>query len=113
MSETVVRCSGCPLAECDGGELLGTTYYCEKGYFFAAGEEAQGEASELTPEQLKQQDAVDNAILHIFEILAEGTGLENDGSLRAKVRDVIFSEIVEPLGISEMTFYPYLTDQPA
>ncbi len=65
---------------------------------------------ELTDEQTKRQDFVDNAIYHLIqEVNPAGKRIAWDIDMIGDVRDVIRKWLVERMNItSEQTFYPYL-----
>lgn len=64
---------------------------------------------ELTDEQIKRQDLVDNAIYHLIqEVNPAGKTIEWDIEMIGDVRDVIREWLVERMNvISEQRFYPY------
>lgn len=67
---------------------------------------------ELTDEQAKRQDFVDNAIYHLIqEVNPVGETIEWDIEMIGDVRDVIRDWLVERMNIaSGQTFYPYLQE---
>ena len=68
--------------------------------------------NELTDEQTKRQDFVDNAIYHLIqEVNPASKTVEWDIEMIGDVRDVIREWLVERMNIaSEQTFYPYLQE---
>lgn len=67
---------------------------------------------ELTDEQIKRQDLVDNAIYHLIqEVNPASKTIEWDIEMIGDVRDVIREWLVERMNvISEQRFYPYLQE---
>lgn len=67
---------------------------------------------ELTEEQIKRQDSVDNAIYQLIqELNPTADEIRWDIEMIGEVRDVIEDWIVERLKITdEQGFYPYLED---
>lgn len=67
---------------------------------------------ELTDEQIKRQDFVDNAVYHMIrEVNPTGKMIEWDIEMIGEVRDVIRQWLVERMHItSEQSFYPYLPE---
>ncbi|MBI5196143.1 MAG: hypothetical protein HZA10_07455 [Nitrospirae bacterium] len=65
---------------------------------------------ELTEEQIKRQDSVDNAIYQLIqELNPTADEIRWDIEMLGEVRDVIEDWIVERLKITdEQNFYPYL-----
>ena len=65
-------------------------------------------AKELTKEQLKRQDEVDNACYAFLLELAKGSDLRWDMEGISQVREAVQDVLVDKLHImSEMEFYPY------
>ena len=67
---------------------------------------------ELTEEQIRRQDLVDNAIYQLIQIVSpDDKNIEWDISMIGDVRDVIREWIVEIMKITdEQTFYSFLDD---
>ncbi|MBU4319983.1 MAG: hypothetical protein L6246_02370 [Thermodesulfovibrionales bacterium] len=67
---------------------------------------------ELTAEQIKRQDSVDNAIYQLVrEINPTADEIRWDIEMIGEVRDVIEDWLVERLKITdEQNFYPYLEE---
>jgi len=67
---------------------------------------------ELTEEQIRRQDLVDNAIYQLIQIVSpDDKNIEWDISMIGDVRDVISEWIVEIMKITdEQTFYSFLDD---
>ena len=67
---------------------------------------------ELTEEQIRRQDLVDNAIYQLIQIVSpDDKNIEWDLSMIGDVRDVISEWIVEIMKITdEQTFYSFLDD---
>lgn len=67
---------------------------------------------ELTEEQIKRQDSVDNAIYQLIqELNPSGKEIEWDIEMIGDVRDVIEDWMVERLRITdEQGFYPWVED---
>lgn len=65
---------------------------------------------ELTDEQIKRQDFVDNTIYHLIqEVNPTNKTVAWDIEMIGDVRDVIEKWLVERINITnEQTFYPYL-----
>lgn len=67
---------------------------------------------ELTDEQIKRQDFVDNAVYHMIrEVNPTGKMIAWNIEMIGDVRDVIRQWLVERMNItSEQSFYPYLPE---
>ena len=67
---------------------------------------------ELTEEQIKRQDSVDNAIYHLIqELNPTADEIRWDIEMIGDVRDVIEDWMVERLKITdEKSFYPYFEE---
>lgn len=67
---------------------------------------------ELTEEQIRRQDFVDNEIYQLIQrVNAADKDIEWDIEMIGEVRDVIRQWIVERMKITdEQTFYPYIGD---
>jgi hypothetical protein len=68
--------------------------------------------SELSDEQIRRQDFVDNAVFRfISDINPTSKELSWDIEMIGEIRDNVRQWIVERLGIcDEMSFYPYLEE---
>lgn len=67
---------------------------------------------ELTDEQIKRQDFVDNRIFELIEDLNPSqTEIDWDIEVMANIRETIRIWLVEDLKVTdEMSFYPYLEE---
>jgi len=67
---------------------------------------------ELTEEQIKRQDSVDNAIYQLIrEINPADKEIAWDTEMTGEIRDVVREWMVERLKITdEQNFYPYLEE---
>ncbi|MBN1806375.1 MAG: hypothetical protein JW837_14095 [Sedimentisphaerales bacterium] len=69
-------------------------------------------AIELSGEQIKRQDFVDNAVFNLIQnINPSSKELSWDIEMIGEIRDDIRQWLVERLGIcNEMSFYPYIKE---
>jgi len=67
---------------------------------------------ELTDDQIRRQDLVDNAIYQLIQkVNPTDENIEWDIAIIGEVRDVLREWIVERMKITdEQTFYPYIDD---
>lgn len=66
---------------------------------------------ELTKQQIKRQDFVDNAIFDLInELIPSEKELEWDIEAIGEIRDAIQSQLVEKGFCTEQEFYPYIEE---
>ena len=64
--------------------------------------------AQLTKQQIKRQDFVDNEVFELVQRLAQSAKIKWDIEVIGAIRDEIRKQVVGKKFMSEMRFYPYL-----